>query len=89
MAKSLFVCQICGAEHRKWAGQCPDCREWNSMTEQVIESTIRVGKASKSMATTAIPDIAMHKTERRSTGINELNRVLGGGLLSGFAIIRA
>lgn len=68
---------------------CPDCREWNSMTEQVIESTMRVGKASKSMATTAIPDITMHKTARRSTDVDALNGVLGGGLLPGSAIIRA
>jgi len=87
MAKSLFVCQSCGSEHRKWAGQCPDCREWNSITEQVIEKTARVGKASKSMNTTAITEIEMHQTERRSTQMDELNRVLGGGLVPGSAIL--
>jgi len=87
MAKSLFVCQSCGAEHRKWAGQCPDCGEWNAITEQVIENTMRVGKTSKSMPTTAITEIEMHKTARRSTEIDELNRVLGGGLVPGSAIL--
>ncbi|MDQ6974412.1 MAG: DNA repair protein RadA, partial [Mariprofundaceae bacterium] len=87
MAKSLFVCQSCGAEHRKWAGQCPDCREWNTISEQVIETSVRVGKTSKPMTTTAITAIAMHKTARRSTHIDELDRVLGGGLVPGSAIL--
>jgi len=87
MAKSLFICQSCGAEHRKWAGQCPDCRAWNSITEQVIENHPRIGKKEKSLQSSSIMDISMEEVVRRSTDIEELNRVLGGGLVPGSAIL--
>ncbi|MFQ5582057.1 MAG: hypothetical protein ACE5F3_05450, partial [Mariprofundaceae bacterium] len=38
MSKSLFVCQSCGAEHRKWMGQCPDCNAWNSISEETRDA---------------------------------------------------
>jgi len=88
MAKSLFVCQICGAEHRKWIGQCPDCGDWNSISEQVIESaTARVTAKGKVLVTTSITDISGKDCPRRSTGIDELDRVLGGGLVPGSAVL--
>jgi len=87
MAKSLFVCQSCGAEHRKWAGQCPDCNAWNCISEQVIESSPRIGKKRKTLTTTSITDISTHQSPRRSTDIEELDRVLGGGIVPGSAIL--
>jgi len=88
MAKSLFVCQSCGAEHRKWIGQCPDCGDWNSISEQVIESaTARVTGKGKVLVTTSITDISGKDCPRRSTGIDELDRVLGGGLVPGSAVL--
>jgi len=87
MAKSLFVCQSCGAEHRKWAGQCPDCNAWNSISEQVIESSPRIGKKGKSLSPTSITDISTEENPRRSTDIEELDRVLGGGIVPGSAIL--
>jgi len=87
MAKSLFVCQSCGAEHRKWAGQCPDCNAWNCISEQVIESNPRVGKKGKTLNTTSITDISTEENPRRSTDIEELDRVLGGGIVPGSAIL--
>ncbi|MDX8402958.1 MAG: DNA repair protein RadA, partial [Mariprofundaceae bacterium] len=48
MSKSIFICQSCGAEHRKWAGQCPDCNEWNCIVEQSeTPITARVGTKGK------------------------------------------
>ena len=88
MAKSLYVCQSCGAEHRKWSGQCPDCAEWNSISEQIIEApSARIGAKGKALPTSAITDISREKSPRRSTGIEELDRVLGGGLVPGSAIL--
>ncbi|MDQ6969174.1 MAG: DNA repair protein RadA [Mariprofundus sp.] len=88
MAKSLFVCQSCGAEHRKWMGQCTDCGEWNAVTEQVIEAAAvrSLGKA-KALRASPITDISQSGNPRRSTHIEELDRVLGGGLVAGSAVL--
>lgn len=87
MAKSIFVCSGCGAEHRKWAGQCPDCREWNTITEQVIETKALAGRKGKALAVASIMDISSENTPRRSCDIPELDRVLGGGLVPGSAVL--
>jgi len=88
MAKSIFVCQACGAEHRKWIGQCPDCSEWNSISEQVLESsTQRVGSKGKALATSPITEISSQSSPRRSSRIQELDRVLGGGIVPGSAVL--
>lgn len=87
MAKSIFVCSNCGAEHRKWAGQCPDCREWNTITEQVIENKAMAGRKGKALTVASITDISSENMPRRSTDISELDRVLGGGLVPGSAVL--
>ena len=88
MAKSFFVCQSCGAEHRKWSGQCPDCGDWNSISEQVFEApSARLGNKGKVLSTASITDISREQSPRRSTGIEELDRVLGGGLVPGSAVL--
>jgi len=88
MVKSLFVCQSCGAEHRKWMGQCPDCGDWNSVSEQVIEAaTARSVGKGKVLVTASISSISGKDCPRRSTGIDELDRVLGGGLVPGSAVL--
>ncbi|MDQ6956591.1 MAG: ATPase domain-containing protein, partial [Mariprofundaceae bacterium] len=87
MAKSLFVCQSCGAEHRKWAGQCPDCNDWNCISEQVVENNPRIGKKGKALNSISITDISTEESPRRSTDIEELDRVLGGGIVPGSAIL--
>jgi len=88
MAKSLFVCQSCGAEHRKWMGQCPDCNAWNSISEQIIETATAasVGKG-KLLDAASITDISGNDCPRSSTCIDELDRVLGGGLVAGSAVL--
>jgi len=88
MAKSLFVCQSCGAEHRKWMGQCPDCGDWNSISEQVLEAaTARTLGKGKALAAASIAEISGKDCPRRSTHIDELDRVLGGGLVPGSAVL--
>lgn len=89
MAKSklLYVCSSCGTNHNKWAGQCGDCGEWNCMTESLsVAGDKRSGFAGKSKTTAQVyrlEEIQMEAEARTSTGIGELDRVLGGGLVHG------
>lgn len=88
MAKSIFVCNSCGAEHRKWIGQCPDCGDWNCINEQVLEATTqRIGSKGKALATSPITEINSLSSPRRSSHIQELDRVLGGGIVPGSAVL--
>ena len=88
MAKSIFVCQSCGAEHRKWIGQCPDCGDWNCISEQLLEANAqRIGSKGKALATSPITEISSLASPRRSSHIQELDRVLGGGIVPGSAVL--
>ena len=93
MAKSkanVFFCQECGFESAKWMGQCPGCRAWNSFVEEpVIKSS---GKSSaKSISSGEKPvtleEIETSETERISSGMAELDRVLGGGIVPGSLVL--
>ena len=89
MAKSKiqYACNACGASHTKWAGQCSDCGEWNTMSETIATVTTnnRQGFAGKKVNAKiqALEDIQMHAEMRTATRIGELDRVLGGGLVHG------
>lgn len=81
---TIFFCQSCGYESSKWMGQCPGCKEWNTF----VEETISAGKAAKPnngerKAPTVLSEISLDEEDRLSTNIHELDRVLGGGLVSG------
>lgn len=84
--KSIFFCQNCGYESSKWLGQCPICREWNTFTE---EPAVKAGASvkRKSVVSTAKPmelsKIQTDERQRISSGIGELDRVLGGGIVAG------
>jgi DNA repair protein RadA/Sms len=86
--KSRYQCTLCGAINSKWAGQCTDCGEWNSLEECV--ATAPVAAAGARFAGYAgndgiinAADVELTKAIRISTGLTELDRVLGGGLVSG------
>lgn len=82
--KSQYVCQNCGATSVKWVGRCPDCNEWNSFVEEAVQAEpVRKQGLSNHSAPKNINDIVSGDKERFDTGINELNRVLGGGLVKG------
>ncbi|MDQ6993331.1 MAG: DNA repair protein RadA [Mariprofundus sp.] len=84
----MFVCQSCGSQQRKWQGQCPDCGGWNSIVEENLEaSAVRAAGKGKALLTSAITDVSSEKNARRSTLIEELDRVLGGGLVTGSAVL--
>lgn len=86
MAKKtvLFVCQNCGAESSRWMGKCPQCGEWNTLVEETVEPVSKNSRTwvtkSKPLPLTAIDNSA---EARFSSGIEELDRVLGGGLVPG------
>ena len=90
MAKNSnqYVCQSCGAISAKWAGRCESCGEWNTIVEESVTVTpkgMKPGK-SKGLEIASLADtVAPHA--RESTGILELDRVLGGGLVEGSAIL--
>ena len=91
--KTTFFCQNCGAQSAQWMGKCKSCGEWNTIAEEVIskpkssqanwenEKSNRVNKAQ------AISDISLQSRARIDTSDNELNRVLGGGIVAGSLIL--
>ncbi len=88
--KALFVCQECGGTSPKWLGRCPDCGAWNSLVEQRSErSQVRAGSSAYAVASSPeyLNAIAVDATTRQHTGLGELDRVLGGGLVAGAAIL--
>ncbi|MEQ1790345.1 MAG: DNA repair protein RadA [Rickettsiales bacterium] len=88
-ASSQFVCNSCGAVHPKWAGRCDDCGAWNSVAEQVLEITPKgLAAGGKGRKVDFVPlDADSPDAARQSTGISELDRVLGGGLVAGSAVL--
>src|SRR3989339_947906 len=93
---SKFACQQCGYESVGFLGKCPECGSWNSLIETIEQSTkYRVrSKNNKSVNQLAskpikLSDIKASKTARISTKIPELDRVLGGGLVSGQVVLIA
>ncbi len=89
--KSVFFCQNCGYESVKWMGQCPACREWNTFVEEKIRSTGTSGakNAPRGEKKTPVPirEISSGEEKRTGTGIGELDRVLGGGIVPGSLIL--
>lgn len=89
---SVFFCQNCGYESSKWMGQCPGCREWNTFVEEVIDKksagTLSRKKESVSEAKVLpLSQIEMTYDKRVSTGMKELDRVLGGGIVQGSMVL--
>ncbi len=86
MAKpsTVFVCSNCGNESSKWFGRCPACNEWNTCYEEKINLKFSGKSASKKTATTVkLDDVKKQDIVRTKTGFDELDRVLGGGLVKG------
>ena len=98
-ARTAFVCGECGAEYSKWQGQCSECGAWNSLSQVVLEPAAgaaagpavsrRSGWAGKvdPPKVTALKDVSQAAEVRVSTGIGELDRVLGGGLVEGAVVL--
>lgn len=86
--KSLFVCSQCGYESAKWYGKCPGCGEWNTMNEEIPQTAVKASKRAVSLQPVMkLQDITEDVEKRISTGIKELDRVLGGGIVEGSLVL--
>ena len=92
--KSIYVCSECGYETGKWLGKCPDCGAWNTLVEEVREvqtpaKTAAAARIAAAMPATPVPigEISSASEDRIYTGLSELDRVLGGGIVTGSIVL--
>lgn len=95
--KKAFFCQNCGAQSPKWVGKCPSCNQWNTFVEEIIEkestkdswrdSANSIGTTPAKSKARKLKDISVEEHSRLNTQSQELNRVLGGGLVPGSVIL--
>lgn len=94
-ARTQYVCQNCGASYPKWAGKCENCGEWNTLVEQIPQSSgnsavARGAHSGRVLAPQSMRTISAKETvQRMSTGVDDLDTVLGGGILPGGVILLA
>lgn len=88
---TVFVCQNCGSQSRKWLGQCPECGEWNALVEERFRAASTAAATSftgyKEAKPVAFSEIEVQDDDRTSSGIEELDRVLGGGIVAGSVVL--
>lgn len=86
--KSVYFCQNCGHEESKWLGQCPACKEWNTFVEEKVSpASAKAVKEQKDAQVVTLSGIEADEDDRMDTGIEELNRVLGGGIVKGSLVL--
>lgn len=90
--KSVYVCSNCGYETAKWLGQCPECKEWNTLNEETrgpaFENKLKgTSSFNNNLCMYSLKDIKPNKEVRYKTGMSELDRVLGGGLVNGSLVL--
>lgn len=88
--KVIYACQHCGAQYPKWTGQCTQCNGWNSLVEEIQQPTKPgryQGYAIGDAEITAMADVAVHHETSTSSGLAELDRVLGNGLIMGSVVL--
>ena len=84
--KTVFFCQECGYESPKWMGQCPGCKSWNTFVEETVspnQTKHQEATGRKKAEPVALSEISLDEEDRIHTGIKELDRVLGGGIVQG------
>jgi DNA repair protein RadA/Sms len=90
-SKTVFVCQNCGVESAKWIGRCPSCKEWNTYQEEIItpasSSTPVFSDHYEKKKPELLSEITADENSRIPTGLSELDRILGGGLVKGSLIL--
>src|SRR3989338_5240352 len=87
--RQQFICQQCGTSYGKWSGRCDNCGEWNTLVEQVVQTTgksavMRSVDSGNVLEAQSLKSVSEEETLRRfSTGFKDLDDVLGGGVLPG------
>jgi len=89
MAKptTIFICQGCGTQSPKWLGRCPGCGEWNSLVEERLPESRSSGSTSAAAKAIPLSEIHPEQSARLRSGMTEVDRVLGGGLFPGGAVL--
>lgn len=92
--KKVFICSACGYVHYKWQGQCASCGKWNTLVEDVLAEKTKAESKKISITDFSSPAVTLDKAyetklEKISSGINEFDRVLGGGIISGQVLLLA
>lgn len=86
--KNVYFCQNCGHEESKWLGQCPACREWNTFVEEkVMPAAAKTVKERRDAQVVTLSSIETDEDDRMITGIEELDQVLGGGIVKGSLVL--
>ena len=86
--KSVYTCTECGGQTLKWQGQCPHCQSWNTLVETIAEKPVtRFSPISKTGQVQNLSTIEAHEEPRYPTGLEELDRVLGGGIVQGGVVL--
>ena len=89
-AKTVFFCKECGNESSKWLGQCPACKQWDTMVEQKIEKNIYKSSNRRTVSdnkAVVLSQVSSKEDERMTTNIGELDRVLGSGIVKGSLVL--
>jgi DNA repair protein RadA/Sms len=87
MARSVFTCSTCGATAAKWHGQCPSCADWNTLVEEVAAAKRPAGGKATPARAVPLREVRAEAVARLATGIGELDRVLGGGIVPGSVVL--
>lgn len=86
--KQIFFCKECGYESVKWLGQCPGCHAWNTFVEEMVKTGTKTGKVLKdAVSPMGILEVTTAEESRMHTGIRELDRVFGGGIVKGSLVL--
>ena len=88
---TAFFCNECGYESSKWMGQCPACKAWNTFVEEPVVKTAQAGRSHgpgrAASEPVSIGDVSLTDLDRITTGLSELDRVLGGGMVPGSLVL--
>ena len=96
--KTAYFCQNCGYESAKWLGKCPSCNQWNTFVEELIQKDVKKSSSSEwqsyngdvtAKKTQPLHEVKTKATPRIQTSDQELNRVLGGGIVPGSIVLIA
>src|SRR3954471_20534172 len=89
--KTVFSCSACGRQEPRWLGQCPGCGNWSTLIEEVVSSddsrAVAPRRRTAARAVVPLSEVALEDADRLQTGIPELDRVLGGGLVPGSLVL--
>ena len=90
--KNVYICSCCGYQSAKWLGKCPSCNEWNTMEEQIVISQTSKQSSNKPYSGKSTPAVKLSELElpkyiRFDSGVDEFDRVLGGGIVSGSVVL--